>query len=80
MMPYSPANKNAMMKYEDLVNKRYIEPEDGKFEDATKEILEAVSGDSNTDYDEEMEPVAAIPAHLADNFMIFMGFSNGDLC
>ena len=56
-----------MMKYEDLVNKRYKEPEDGKFEDATKEILEALSGDSNTDYDEEMEPVVAIPAHLADS-------------
>ena len=50
-MPYSPANKEAMMKYEDLVNKRYKEPEDGKFEDATKEILEAVSGDSDMDYE-----------------------------
>ena len=76
-MPYSPANKNAMMKYEDLVNKQYIEPEDGKFEDATKEILEAVSGDSNTDYDEEMEPVAAIPAHLADNFHNFNDIHGG---
>ena len=38
-----------MMK--NLMNKWYNEPEDGKFEDATKEILEAVSGDSNTDYD-----------------------------
>ena len=53
-----------MMKYENLMNKRYKEPEDGKFEDATiatKEILEALSGDSNTECDEEMEPVAAIP-------------------
>ena len=74
-MPYSPTNKKAMMKYENLMNKRYKEPEDGKFEDATKEILEAVSGDSNTDYDKEMEPVAAISVHLADNtLMIFMGF------
>ena len=40
------------------MNKRYKEPEDGNFEDATKEILEAVSGDSNTDYDEEIEPAA----------------------
>ena len=55
------------------MNKQYKEPEDGKFEDATKEILEAVSGDSNTDYDEEMEPVAAIPAHLVITLMIFMG-------
>ena len=54
------------------MNKQYKEPEDVKFEDATKEILEAVSGDSNTDYDEEMEPVAAIPpTHLADNFNNF---------
>ena len=67
-MPYSPANKEAMMKYGNLMNKRYKEPEDGKFEDATKEILEAVSGDSSTDYDEEMEPVVAIPAHLARQF------------
>ena len=44
-MPYSPANKEAMIMYEDLVNKWYKEPEDGKFEDTTKEILEAVSGD-----------------------------------
>ena len=57
-----------MMKYENLRNKRYKEPEDGKFVDATKEILKAVSGDSNTDYHEEMEPVAALPALLADNF------------
>ena len=34
-----------MMKCEYLVNKRYKEPEDGKFEDATKEIL---AGDSDT--------------------------------
>ena len=58
---------SAMMKYEDryeeFVNKR---PEDGNFEDATREILEAVSGDSNIDDDEEMEPVAAIAVHLAD--------------
>ena len=54
------------MKYEDLVNKRYKEPEEGNFEGATREILEAVSGDSNIDYDEEMEPAAAMAAHLAD--------------
>ena len=64
-MPYSPANKEAMM-YDYFMNKRYKEPEDGKFEDATKD--EAVFGHSNTDYNEEMESVAAIPAHLADNF------------
>ena len=61
---------SAMMKYEaryeEFVNKRYKEPEDGNFEDATREILEAVSGDSNIGDDEEMEPVAAIAVHLAD--------------
>ena len=57
---------STMMKYEEFVNKRYKEPEDGNFEDATREILEAVSGDSNIDDDEEMEPVASIAAHLVD--------------
>ena len=47
-----------MMKYEDLVNKRYKDPEDRKFEDEIKEILEAVSGD---EYDEEIEPVGLYP-------------------
>ena len=60
------------------MNKQYKEPEDEKFEDAMKEILETVSGDSDNNFDEEMELVAAILAHLAD--MIFMDFSNGDLC
>ena len=53
-----------MTKYEDLVNNRYRELEDGKFEDATKEILEALSGDSDTDFEAEMEPVVAIPMQL----------------
>ena len=60
---------SAMMKYEaryeEFVNKRYKEPEDGSYEDATREILETV-GDSNIGDDEEMEPVAAIAVHLAD--------------
>ena len=50
------------MKYD----ARYKVPEDGNFADATREILEAVPGDSNIGDDEEMEPVAAIAAHLAD--------------
>ena len=55
-------------RYEEIVNKRYKEPEDGNFEDATREILEAVSGDSNIDDDKEMEPVAVIATHLSDIF------------
>ena len=66
-----------MMKYEDIVNKWYKEPEDGKFEDATKEILEAVSGDSDTDSDVELEPVMAIPVHLADHFHNFNDIHGG---
>ena len=57
------------------MNKWYKEPENGKFEDANKEILEAVSGDSNTDYDKEMEPVTAISADIHGLF-----FSDGDVC
>ena len=72
-----------MMKYEDLVNKRHKKPDNGKFGGATKEIYEAVSGHSDTDddNDEEMDPVADIPAHLADiihNF--FHVFSSNDIC
>ena len=52
-------------------------------EDATKVILEAVSGDSDIDDDEEMEPVAAIAAHLADliyNFNDIHVFSSKSVC
>ena len=54
------------VRYEEFVNKQYKEPEDGNFADATREILEAVPDDSIIGDDEEMEPVAAIAAHLAD--------------
>ena len=56
-----------MMKYEAQYEefvKRYKEPEDGNFADATREILEAVLGDSNIGDDEEMETVAAIAARI----------------
>ena len=63
---YTSAMKKYEAGYEEFVNKRYKEPEDGNFEDATREILEAVSGDSNIGDEEEMEPAVAIAAHLAD--------------
>ena len=50
-------------RYEEFV-KRYKEQEDGNFTDATREILEAVLGDSNIGDDEEMETVAAIAARI----------------
>ena len=58
----------------------YKEPEDGNFEDATREILEAVSGDSNIDDDKEMEPVAAIAGHLADIINDIHTFSSKTVC
>ena len=60
-----------MMKYEDLVNKRYKEPEDEKFEDATKEILETPTRTMNG-------TCSGYTRHLADTsitLMIFMFFS-----
>ena len=50
-MKYSPDNKDAMVKYEDLVGKHYKEPVDGKYEDITPEILEGLESDT----DEETE-------------------------
>ena len=61
------------------MNKQYKEPEDGNFEDTTREILEAVSGDSNIGDDEEMEPVAAIATHL-NNFNDIHDFSSKIVC
>ena len=37
---YCSSNKEAVGKYEGIINKQYKELEDGKFEDVTKEILE----------------------------------------
>ena len=39
-MDFSEDNKISILKYEALVNERYKEPIDGKFEDATQSILE----------------------------------------
>ena len=66
MLLSAPSPTPPKLRLSNRTNKRYKEPEDGNFEGATREILEAVSGDSNIYDDEEMEPVAAIAAHLAD--------------
>ena len=50
-MKYSLENKEAMVKYEELVTEQYKEPEDGKFEDITKEVLEGL--DSETDEEDQ---------------------------
>ena len=41
-MDFSEDNKISILKYEALVNERYKEPIDGKFEDATQSILEGL--------------------------------------
>ena len=48
-MKYCPSNNEAVVKYEDIINKQYKEPEDGKFGD---EILEDQQSDSDRDKDE----------------------------
>ena len=77
---YTSAMMKCEARYEEFVNKRYKEPEDGNFEDATREILEAVSGDSNVDDDEVTERVAAIAAHNFIILMIFMRFLRKKIC
>ena len=50
-MKCSLANEAALTKYKELVTKNYKEPEDGKFEDITNEVLQDL--DSDTDEEEE---------------------------
>ena len=38
-MEYSPQNKDALFKYESLVEQYYKEPTDSKFEDITDTVL-----------------------------------------
>lgn len=51
-MKYTPENKNAMVKYEELIGKYYMEPVDGKYEDITSKILEDLESDTD---EEEIE-------------------------
>ncbi len=46
-MEYQPKHKDLMAKYEELVGKCYQEPIDGKFEDITPTILEALGSSSD---------------------------------
>jgi len=48
-MEVTEDNILAMKKYEVLVQEHYQEPVDGKFEDATASILEALDSDSDED-------------------------------
>ena len=46
---YSSQNKDAMLKYESLVEQYYKEPVDGKFEDVTDMVLKDLDADEETD-------------------------------
>ena len=41
------------MKYEVLITKLYKEPEDGKFEDVTDEVLEGLDSDKDEEKEEQ---------------------------
>ncbi len=46
-MDYSEKNRQCINKYETLVNEKYKEPVDGKFEDATDAILRKLKEDDD---------------------------------
>ena len=63
-MDLNEDNVLAMKKYESLVEEYYKEPVDGKFEDATDDILESLKSDndedaSETDSDEDNNELAS---------------------
>ena len=61
---YSPQNKDAIFKYESLVEQYYKEPVDSKFENITATVLDGLESDADkeTDEAEEYEPEAR-PEH-----------------
>ena len=48
-MDFTEKNRLCLDKYESLVNEKYREPVDGKFEDATSAILEGLKDDGSED-------------------------------
>ncbi len=48
-MNSTPENKQAMKKYEELINHPHKKPVNGQFEDITSEILERLDTDTNED-------------------------------
>ena len=55
-MEYHPQNKDALFKYDSLVEQCYKEPGvDGKFEDITKTVLKDLESDANEEIDSEAE-------------------------
>ena len=54
-MDNSPQNKDALFKYESLVEQYYKEPVDGKFEDVTATVLKDLGSDADEETDDEAE-------------------------
>ena len=48
-------NVSVLERYKKLVNKNYEEPNNGSFDDCTKDILRDLLEDSNSDEDEQLD-------------------------
>ena len=63
-MDYSPQNKDALFKYEPLVEQYYKEPVDGKFEDVTDTVLKDLESDADEETeDEAVDMEQAVDTH-----------------
>ena len=51
----SPQNKDAIFKYESLIEQYYREPVDGKFEDITVTVLDSMKSDADKETDDEAD-------------------------
>ena len=54
-MSHSEKNQAKLAKLEELINKYYKEPVDGKFEDATEFILQSIRGQDSSEDDYESD-------------------------
>ena len=52
-MECNSQNKDALSRYEALVNQYYKEPVDGKFEDVTATILNNIDSDTDEEVDSD---------------------------
>ena len=52
-MDYSQQNKDALIKYETLVQQNYTKPVDGRFEDVTEVILKDLESDEDDEETDE---------------------------
>ena len=59
-MEYSPQNKDALLKYESLIEQYYKQPVDGKFDDVTDTVLKGLESDADEETDDEGEETVDI--------------------